>query len=302
MAVQPVAPFPHIPAFQQPVNMITQESTRSLQFDGSRQDSRGYNSTIGVSDGQQARYPTYDRSSGYDSVNVITQESTGSLRFDGSRQDSREYNSINGVSDRQQARHLTYDRPSDYNWQGGNTAQASNSSARDPHHIGSQTRAGQEVKQLWNSSAAAQPALNHDSRHDPRFTTSNAVPYRGTVFPPVQKNTIPLSETSGPYRNPHMRLPPLQEVVSLPPITEPADSTRADQGHQLPRHGDTLILPNACEGRRLKERAVGGPPPLLIPGPTVPLGPPLKPFDGPRAEAIAQEQWNSVMAENGRRR
>ena len=254
MAVQPVDPFPQIPAFQQPVNMFTHESTESHRFDGgSRQDSRGYRSTIMVSDRQQALHPAYDRSA-------------------------------------------------EYSWQGANTTEASFSSARDPLHIGSQTTVGPEVRYLPHPSAAAQPAINHDSRHNSPFTTSNAVSYGGTAFLPAQTDTTPLPETSGPYRGHHMRLPPLQQVINPSPTTGFADSTRADQGHPLPRHGRTVYLPKLGEGRLLEKRAVGGQPPILIPGPTRPLGPPLKPLDGPRAEAIAQEQWNSLMLDNDRGR
>ena len=253
MAVQEVSPFPQILAFQQPVNMVTHESTGSLRLNGSGQDLRGYNSTIGDSNRQQASHPTYDRSS-------------------------------------------------QYSWQGGNTAEASNSLAREPLHIGSQTRAGQEARYLWNSSAAASPAMNHDSHHDYPFTTFNAVSYGEIVLPPVQMNTAPVPETGDPYRNQHMRLPSLQEVISLPPLTEFADSTRADQGHPPPRHGQSVYVPNPSEGQRLGEWAVGGKPPALIPGPTQPLGPPLKPLDGPRAEAITHEQWTALMEKNDRRR
>ena len=252
-AVQAVNPFLQIPAFQQPVNMIRHESTRSLRLNGSGQDPRGYNSTIGVSDRQQARHPTYDRSS-------------------------------------------------EYIWQGGNTAEASNSSARDPLHIGSQSTARPEARYLWNPFAAAQPAMNQYSRHNYPFTTSNVASYGGTVFPPTQTNTGPVPETNGANRNQYMmRLPPPQET-SLPPLTKFADFTRADQGHLPPRHTGSVRLPNPFEGRRLEERAVGGKLPVLVPGPIHPLGPPLKPLDGPRAEAMAQKQWRSVMVENDKRR
>lgn len=254
VAVQAVSPFPQIPAFQQPVNTVAHESTESLRLNGSGQDSRGYNSTVGVSNWQQARHPTYDRSS-------------------------------------------------QYSWQGGNTPETSNSSAREPLHIGSQSRAGQEAGYSWNSSAAAQPAMNHDSRRDYPFTTSNAVSDGGTGLPRAQTHTTAEPETSGPYRNQHMQLPPLHEVIQLPPFTEFADSTRTDQGYPPPRHGWSVYTPNRCEGRRLEEQAVvGGELPVLIPGPTQPLGPPLKPLDGPKAEAIAQEQWRALMVENGKRR
>ena len=253
MAVQAVDPFPRIPAFQQPVNMIAHESTGRLRLDGSGQDSRWYNSTIGVSDRQQARHPTYDLFS-------------------------------------------------EYRWPGGNTAEASDSSAREPLYIGSQTTAGPEAGYLWNPAAAAQPAMNQYSRHNSPFPTSDAASYGVTVFPPAQTNTAPVLQTSGPYRNQHMRLPPLQEIISLPPLTEFADSTRADQGHSPPRHRWSVILPNPSEDRRLEEQVVGGKLPVLIPELTHPLDPPLKPFDGPRAEAIAQKQWRSVMVGNDRRR
>ena len=229
MAVRAVSPFPQVPAFQQPVNMVTLESTGSLRLNGSGQDSRGYNSTVGDSNWQQARHPTYDRSS-------------------------------------------------QYSRQGGNIAEASNSSAWEPLRIGSQSRAGQETGYPWNPSAAAQPAMNHDSRHDYPLTTSNAASYGETALPPAQTHTAPVPETSGPYRNQHRQLPPLHEFVKLPPLTESADSTRTDQGYPPPRHGRSVYIP-----------PVGGKLPVLIPGPTQPLGPPLKPLDGPKAEAVAQE-------------
>ena len=269
MAGQAVPPFPPVRAFQQPVNVATHESTERLRLNGSGQDLRGYNSTIGDSKRQQAYHPTYDRSS-------------------------------------------------QYSRQGGNTAEASNSLAREPLHIGSQTRAGQEARHQWNPSAAAQPAMNHDSHHHDPFITSNAVSNGGTDFPPAQTNTAPVPETGDPYRNQHMRVPvsetgdtdrnqrmrltaPEQATNDRTPRIN-ANSTRADQGHPPPRHGWSVSMPDLREGRRLEERAVGGKPPALIPGPTQPLGPPLKPLDGPEAEAIAQEQWRPVMEKNDRRR
>ena len=141
--------------------------------------------------------------------------------------------------------------------------------------------------------------LNHGPRHDSPLTTANGVPYGGPVLRPARTNTARRPNKSGPDQSRHRRLNPLRDLPGLVPI---ADSTPADERQPLPGTRLTPYPPRPLAGRRLDEWAAGSRPPVQHPGITGPLGPPLKPFDGPKAEAIAQEQWGVVMRENRRRR
>ena len=253
------------------------------------------------------RVPTFQ------TANVLTQESIERVYVDGFGRNAREYRSFLGCPDSQQGRRpTTYDGPPEHSWREGNTAEASRSSVGDLLYAHSQTGAGPQVRHPWDPSEAAQPNLNQHPRRDAPFTTSNTVSHGTAVFPPVQTNTHPLPETSGPYRNEDRRLP-LPENTMLPPITELVDSTRADRELPPRKHHWIGHLPNVYESRRLEKldgqptRLVAGPTPpfgqptRLVAGPTPPFGPPMKPFDGPRVEAMAQKQWRCLMLENDRR-
>lgn len=244
MAVDGLDPFPQIPAFQHPVNRITRERNGSLSLDGYGQDSRGRNSTNGISNRQRVSRPRYGRSL--------------------------------------------------CNWRRVKMAEAPESFAKDLFPINSHTMAGPEVRCPLNHSPAARPAMNHGPRHDSSFTASNGVPRGGIVFRPAQRNTAQLPNIRGPYQGRRMRVPPLREVLRQPSRTDFADLASADRRYPLPGTTLTLSSYKPRQGQCLEERVAGCRPPIQIPGPTEPLGPPLKPFDDPEAEAIAQEQWRAV--------
>lgn len=82
-----------------------------------------------------------------------------------------------------------------------------------------------------------------------------------------------------------------------PVLNELVDAPQTDRWRSRPNYQWSGYLPDIYESRRLESQCVDGRQPILVQGPTQHFGPPLKPFDGPRSEDIAIEQWRRVSME-----
>ncbi len=140
------------------------------------------------------------------------------------------------------------------------------------------TSAGWEVEHLWNRAGASQTISSHDPRNNAPGTTFDTTIQRETYFPASQTMHFPLPRSCNPYRS----------LINAP----------HDRWSLRPKYTWIGLLPHPNESPRWEDSTVAGQPRRLTQGPTRPLGPPLKPFDGPRAENIAQDQWDGVMVEN----
>ena len=234
-------------------------------------------------------------------MNTTTHGSIYSIRLEGFGKDPREYCAAAGLPDRQQAQlsESEYEYSSQYSWQGhqgGDIAQVSNSSVRDSSSVHNRTGAGAEPRYPRNQSGAAEPYSQHDSRGNATRINSNAASHGEIVFAPVRTNTPQLPGTSAPHRDQDSGLSPTN--TSLLPTSDLIDSTQVDQWSIQPI---TSLLPSIYESRSVEPQTVGGQPAHFVQGPTRPPGPPLKPLDCVRSEAVAQEQWRRFMLETKRR-
>lgn len=98
----------------------------------------------------------------------------------------------------------------------------------------------------------------------------------------------PSSEIPSSHSN-QERLPPIGNI-SLPPNAAYVNP-RVSRWDSQREYSWVGYLPDISESRRFESQAPKGRPRRLVQGPTQPLGPPLKPFDGPIYEAKAQERW-----------
>lgn len=85
-----------------------------------------------------------------------------------------------------------------------------------------------------------------------------------------------------------------QQRTVLPPLQMTAPNDRTSRWISQRSYPYPGYLPSPNEDRRWEEQTPPGHPRRLVHGDTQPLGPPLKPFDGPRTEYIAQEQYRVV--------
>ena len=320
-------PFPRIPAHR-PMNTVTDESLYKLLSEGFGKDSSEYCAAAGIPDRQQALPPISYGSSEHhwqetnmaqasnplarDSLasnghgrtkagaevrylGNFTDESVYDPRSAGFGKDSSEYCVAAGIPDRQQALPPISYGSSEHHWQETNMAQASNPPARDSLALNSRTRAGAGARFPGNHSGAAEQKLHQDPRNNAPSPTFNTASPGENVLPPMRTNPSPLRERTGPHRshdNKSFRRNNNDDnnsSSSLPLNTQIDKSTPADQwpSRQLPP--PRCLYPSECESRSVIWAPKDGQPFHFVQGSTQPPGPPMKPFDGKKAEDIAQE-------------
>lgn len=244
-----------------------------------------------INDDNEQTAISIGRSSELRPVNIVSEECSYSTQSDSSRRESREQF---GRPDSQQPQLENSDGSSELKWRESNMAQTWDSSARIISSVDDQRRTGAELIYPWNHDGAGPPVLYQGLRSSASCTTFDTLSHGGDDLSPLQMTTLPLPETSGPLRN---RCSPPTNNNSLPSISELVDIPQVDRWRSRPNYQWSGYLPDIYETRRLESQPVDGRPPLLVQGPTQHLGPPLKPFDGPKFEEAAREQWRRAMRE-----
>ena len=151
-----------------------------------------------------------------------------------------------------------------------------------------QMRAESEVNHQQNHSRSSQAVLDQAPPNNAPGITFDTQSRKRKAFSPSPMTAPPSSEIHSSHRN-QERLPPIGNI-SLPPnaVYVNPRASRWESQRKQPWVG---YLPDINESRRFESQAPKGRPRRLVQGPTQPLGPPLKPFDGPVYEEKAQERW-----------
>ena len=228
------------------------------------------------------------RSPTFHPINMASEEYSCSPQSDGSGRESREQSPTAERQDREQPQLRTLNGSSEYSRRESDMIQTWDS-AGESSSVDDPKRAGAEVIYPRGQFGAGQPIFDQGSCNKAPGLTSD-------TLPPLQMTTILLPETSGPYRDQETRLPPT-ENISLPSMAELGYPPQHNRWGLRPKYQWSGFLPDIYETRRLESPTAHGQAPRLIQGPTQPLGPPLKPFDGARSEEVAREQWARVMRE-----
>lgn len=244
---------------------------------------------------------------------TISEERPNSPPSDGSKQESREQSPSNGpeqdsteqsppaeLLDSQQSQRRNVNGSPEYSWQESRVVQDWGSPAREPSSVADQRMAGAEVRRPRDHLMAGQLTLDQGPHKRAACTTIDPRSYAANVLPPSQTTPLPLPDVPGPHGNQKNRLAPIDNR-KLPPIAELVGPPYAHPWRLRPNYPWVGYLPDPYESRRLKPQTLDGGPARLVQGPVQPLGPPMKPFDGAQAEAIAREQWRCLMSETARR-
>lgn len=225
-------------------------------------------------------------------ANMVSEEPPYGPQSDGSGQESREQSPTAGPPDSQQPQVQEENESSGYSWREGNMGQTRDASARDLTSVDDQ-RAGAKVDYPLNHLNAGRSVLDQGPREHAPGTTFDTQSHGRKDLPPLEMTTLPLPERPVSPHSQQECLPP-GDNTSLPSTAEFGHSSQVNRWRWRPKHQWCGYLPDIYETQRLESETADGRPPRLVQGSTH-LGPPLKPFDGARAEAVAIDQWSGAV-------
>lgn len=221
------------------------------------------------------------RSPTFHPVNIVSE--------DGSGQEPREQSPAVGRAQSQQPQLGGLHVSSGHSWRESNVAQPSNASAGGSFRLNDQRRTKVQVIDPSYHPKASPPVFGRAPWDNAPGSRFDRLFQGGRVLPPLN-TTVPSSEKPGPHQDQGGRSPSINNS-KLPSIAEFDRPPQHNLWKSEPKYKWCGHLPDVNESRRLEEQTTDGRPSQLVRGPTQALGPPLKPLDGERAEAIAQEQW-----------
>ena len=271
-----------------PVNMVLEERSYSPQPNGLVQDLGEQRPTNGRPESQQPQLGNLNKSSGNSwQANDVAQTWDSAARDSSSVNDQRrEESEVTHSKDDLSVGQFALDQGS------RNNGPSTTFDTRPPGGSvlssmqTTQMRATSEVKHQQDESRASQAVLDQAPPNKAPGTTFDKQSRK--AFPPSQVTAPLSSEIPSSHRN-QERLP-VTDNISLPPNAVHV-KPRVCRWNSQREYSWVGFLPDINESRRFESQAPKGQPRRLIQGPSQPLGPPLKPLDGPICEAKAQERW-----------
>ena len=238
-------------------------------------------------------------------VTMISEErSRGPASHGSEQQESSEQPPTSGRADNHDPRVQKLNGSSENSWPGGQVPQTRDPSVREPSSAAGQKRAGAEPRRPRAHLTAGQPLPDQGPHYSPY---NNAPSITATIAPPsssdganvpplAQMGTLLMPHVPDHPWNQHTRLAPIDNTTpaGLPPIPELLGRPPGNPWQSRPRYAFNGYLPHPDQSERVELQIGDGRPARFVRGPTRPLGPPMKPFDGPDTEEKAREQYRLV--------
>ena len=227
-------------------------------------------------------------------INEITVESLLTFRSSGRRQEPRRNPTRTGTTDSRQAQHPESDRVLESSNEESSTAQA----LAIPPPPGPWFPDGQRSPGAQEG-CFARSLLDQTHPKDSPGTIGDLTSYEGPPSRHSDGSTATLIGTPDSQETQDLRSPPSQQTDPLT-VAQSHSPAQFDPWHSRPRNRWIGILPDPSYTWSADRYIEVGQKRRRVTGPTQPLGPPMKPFDGKKFEDEAQ--WNMGVSMQERMR